>query len=366
MATIQALIQALREYEASGRQFKAFVGFDGYEDKIQKVVEAKQGSEPVFFESIANFSKHLGGLAGRSGQIELLTQDTKLGGNAPIMANALGGLGFKNHCVGTLGFPEVAPVFRNMHPNCTTISIANPAETNALEFDDGKLIFSEVSTFEKLTWQYVREKANFVNLRHYIIESDVVAFVDWANLSHCNDIWEGILKNIIIPSGTGNQHFFFDLADPSKRPVEEIKRAFDLISTYQSHGKVTLGMNENEAHKIASALGFETDKVTLTEIGELIWANLRVEQLLIHPTERSIVYHHQQIYEEKGRYITKPKILTGGGDNLNAGFCLGLVLELDIALCMILGMATSGAYIQNGYSPEIQDLINYLEVWEKE
>jgi hypothetical protein len=35
-------------------------------------------------------------------------------------------------------------------------------------------------------------------------------------------------------------------------------------------------------------------------------------------------------------------------------------------LCMILGMATSGAYIQNGYSPEIQDLINYLEVWENE
>jgi hypothetical protein len=366
MTKFRQLIKALLQYEASGQRFRAFVGFDGYEDKIQKVVQAKQGSEPIFFENITHFSHHLAALAGRSGQIELLTQETKLGGNAPIMANALGSLGFKNHCVGTMGFPEIAPVFRNMHPNCTAISIAAPAETNALEFEDGKLIFSEVSTFEKLTWQYVREKTGFVNLCHYITESEVVAFVDWANLSHCSEIWEGILQDIVAPSGTKHQHFFFDLADPSKRPTEEIMKAFEVISAFSDYGNVTLGMNENEAHKVANSLGYDTQGIDLQITGRNILHHLTINQLLIHPTDRSIICTTETTVVLSGRLIAKPKILTGGGDNLNAGFCLGLALNLDIELCMLLGMTNSGAYIQNGYSPEIQDLVKYLEIWEGE
>lgn len=55
MTKFTQLIQALLQYEASGQKFRAFVGFDGYEDKIQKVVEAKQGSEPIFLEILLIF-----------------------------------------------------------------------------------------------------------------------------------------------------------------------------------------------------------------------------------------------------------------------------------------------------------------------
>jgi hypothetical protein len=30
---------------------------------------------------------------------------------------------------------------------------------------------------------------------------------------------------------------------------------------------------------------------------------------------------------------------------------------------MILGMATSGAYVKNGESPDISELIGYLKTW---
>jgi sugar/nucleoside kinase (ribokinase family) len=55
--------------------------------------------------------------------------------------------------------------------------------------------------------------------------------------------------------------------------------------------------------------------------------------------------------------------LTGGGDNLNAGFCLGLLNNLSIEECMLAGMATSGAYVQNGFSPSMDDLIEYLKTY---
>ena len=136
---ITSLIKSLKYYEESGREFKALVGFDGYVDKIQKVVKSKNGNASVYFDTITQIAAHVATLAGISGQIEIRNLELKLGGNAPIMANALGSLGIKNTCIGTMGYPDLHNVFEEMNPNCEVISIAEPAQTNALEFNDGSI-----------------------------------------------------------------------------------------------------------------------------------------------------------------------------------------------------------------------------------
>lgn len=386
---IISLIKALRNYEESGHEFKALVGFDGYVDKIQKVVRTKNGTASIYFDTITQIADYVTTLAGVSGQMEIRNLELKLGGNAPIMANSLGVLGIKNTCVGTMGYPDLNNVFEEMNPNCEVISIAEPAQTNAMEFTDGKLIFSEVSTFEQLTWTYVAAVAGIDNVTKWIYESQLIAFVDWANLNHCTDIWQGILEDIIVnlnpePSekerntfyfssenlfkgdsnGMRHKNFFFDLCDPSKRSKEDILSGLAVINRYKPYGKVTLGMNENEARKIFAALdGENSESSDLQIITAFIFSKLTVHQVLVHPIERSIISNKNGVFEVKGRLVPEPRILTGGGDNLNAGFCLGLVLDLPINQTMLLGMATSGAYITNGVSPEIRDLINYLEVW---
>jgi hypothetical protein len=391
-ALITSLIKALRNYEESGREFKALVGFDGYVDKIQKVVRSKSGTTSIYYDTITQIADHVATLAGVSGQIEIRNLELKLGGNAPIMANSLGALGIKNTCIGTMGYPDLNNVFEEMNPNCEVISIAEPAQTNAMEFNDGKLIFSEVSTFEQLTWTYVSAVAGVENLTKWIYESQLVAFVDWANLNHCTDIWQGILEDIIVnlnpsPSekernafyfssknltkgdsnGMRHKNFFFDLCDPSKRSKEEILAALAVINCYKPYGRTTLGMNENEARKVYTALnGENTESSDLQTITAYIFSKISVHQVLVHPTDRSIICNKNGVFEVKGRLVPEPRILTGGGDNLNAGFCLGLLMDLPIQQTMLLGMANSGAYITNGVSPEIGDLIHYLEVWSEE
>jgi hypothetical protein len=387
-----SLIKALNIYQKSGQNVKAIVGFDGYVDKIQKVVRSKSGSQSVYYNTITEIADHVATLAGVSGQVEIRNLELKLGGNAPIMANSLGALGIKNTCIGTMGYPDLNNVFEEMHPNCQVVSIAEPAQTNAMEFDDGKLIFSEVSTFEQLTWTYVAAVTGMENLTKWIYESQLISFVDWANLNYCTDIWEGILGDIVVklnPSpdekeigryyevnkriadeeGSGMRHknFFFDLCDPSKRSKEEILAALSVINRYKPYGKVTLGMNENEARKVYKALDGENDNIAdLQIVARYIFDKMTVHQVLIHPTERSIVATQRQIFEISGRLVPEPRILTGGGDNLNAGFCLGLVLDLPVEQTMLLGMANSGTYITNGASPDVSELVEYLEMWEKE
>jgi sugar/nucleoside kinase (ribokinase family) len=67
-----------------------------------------------------------------------------------------------------------------------------------------------------------------------------------------------------------------------------------------------------------------------------------------------------------GRYVKEPRISTGGGDNFNAGFCLGLLIGLSMEESMITAMANSGAYVQNGKSPSMNDLITYITQWQSE
>ena len=105
---------------------------------------------------------------------------------------------------------------------------------------------------------------------------------------------------------------------------------------------------------------------TVAESGAFLYKTLNIDTLLVHPIDRSIVYRQKDTIELQGRLVTKPKVLTGGGDNLNAGFCLGLLSGFTLPQCMLLGMAASGSYIENGVSPDQQDIIAYLEVWMKE
>lgn len=370
---LQTLSEKLANY-APKSKLQALVGFDGYVDKIQKVVQAKQATGNDYFDSIGGLAGLIGTLAGKSGQIELVTHETKIGGNAPILANAVAALGVPNWCYGTLS----DPVFEGMHPTCERVSLGPPAETNALEFGDGKVILSEVSVFERLRWSAVVEQVGLDTLRQQFESSQLVAFVDWANLPHGNELWRSFLTEVVAPggpkSGSASRLFFFDLCDPTKRSPHDINEALSVVAGYAPFGSVILGMNENEARRIYLAIQGHSpaDTVLLSETPDLLRIALFIREqtgiptVMIHPTDRCLVASESGVQEWPGRLVPQPKVLTGGGDNLNAGFCWALLNGFDTDEAMMLGMATSGAYIQNGQSPTVQELQEYLALWRGE
>ena len=68
----------------------AFVGLDGFVDEILHVVDKRY--DATRFDrvpTIAAYASRLAAAAGKSANIELVNVMTKLGGNGPIMANAL-------------------------------------------------------------------------------------------------------------------------------------------------------------------------------------------------------------------------------------------------------------------------------------
>jgi hypothetical protein len=367
LSELQKLLRSSQHTSAT--QKKVFVGFDGFVDKIKRAVKEKQNTRTVYFETIRDFSSRILLACGKSGQIQMDTQRIKFGGNAPILANTLGRLGIQTYCLGSMGYPQKHEIFSGMNPLSEAISVLDPGLSDAIEFGDGKLIFSELEVFDQYTWQHIVNIAGIDKISRAISESTLLAFVDWANLPHASNIWEGILEDIIKPSKRRDFLFFFDLCDPSKKTTEQIDEVLDLVSAFSGYGKVTLGLNENETLKIYAALrGIDfsagsPDIPAVRQAGDALYKSMNIDALLVHPIDRCILFQQNETVELEGRLVTKPKVLTGGGDNLNAGYCFGLLSDFSSPQCMLLGMAASGAYIENGVSADLQGIIQYLDVW---
>ena len=92
--------------------FNAFLGLDGFVDEILHVVDKRESADKYQrLTTIAKYADRLAAAAGKSTNVEMVKQLTKLGGNGPIMANALASFGMKVCYLGNLGFPSLHPVF---------------------------------------------------------------------------------------------------------------------------------------------------------------------------------------------------------------------------------------------------------------
>jgi hypothetical protein len=231
--------------------------------------------------------------------------------------------------------------------------------------------------FKQYNWNHIKQTIGIEKINQASESCKLFALVDWANLPEATDLWQGFLEDIIRPRGKQEQFFLFDLCDPSKKSVQQIDEVLDLISDFSAYGKVTLGMNENEANKTWMVLnGYdhavgnkEVEIPSLQTVGYFIYLAMDIDTLLIHPIDRTLVFKDQNKFKKqsmielKGNVVTEPKVLTGGGDNLNAGYCLGLLNGFEVHHCMLLGMAASGAYVKNGVSPTVKDIVEYIGQW---
>src|SRR5688500_15478369 len=110
------------------------LGFDAFIDSVVKVIRYKDDQSPIsFFASPHAFGEYMAGKRDKNLSIELETMTTKLGGNMPIMANAIAHMGPKVSCIGPLGHPDIHPVFHQMPSNCQLHSFANPGLSKVLE-----------------------------------------------------------------------------------------------------------------------------------------------------------------------------------------------------------------------------------------
>jgi hypothetical protein len=248
------------------------------------------------------------------------------------------------------------------------VSIAEPGYTDAVEFEDGKVMLGKHQSLRQMNWANIKARYGQDQFLARVKNADFVGFVNWTMLTYMNGIWEAIQKQIC-PKLTGaRKKLFIDLADPEKRTREDIAKALKLIVAFERHFDVIFGLNEKEAGEIGKNLGLQTTDHSpegLSRLGREILERVPVNTLVIHPTAYALAVDPHGVNLVQGPFTAKPLITTGAGDHFNAGFCMGRLLGLDNEQSLLCGVATSGFYVRTARSPGLKDLVGLMKQWPK-
>jgi hypothetical protein len=351
------------------------VGFDGFIDEIVHPVDKRLSIDQFTrIDTITAFAKRIDRASGLSTNIELVPIQKKIGGNGPIMTNALAQHHPKITYIGTLGFPHIDPIFKEMGTQADLITIADCGHTDAYEFLDGKLLFGKMDGMNDVTYSRLIDRIGKKRLIQLLDQADLFVSVNWSMLPYMSGLWENFQEKILPHLTKRSQRpiMFVDLADPEKRDPDAIRQALGLLRGFQSHFFVVLGLNKKEAYDIGRVLHLfdearlMTMAVSLKDITCALNQALALDGIVVHPVDSSATVISGTYQEAKGPFCANPKLTTGAGDNFNAGFVLGLLLGLDPLNALQIGMATSGYYVRHAASPTTMELVQFIRDWANE
>lgn len=361
---------ALRAARAHSSGKSALVGLDGFVDTIVTPVAQRTAQGEAFtpIDTITEFAQRIAGAAGKSTNIEFYPRMEKLGGNGPIMANALLAAGSHVTYVGALGRPSLHSVFHDFACHAEVVSLCDPATTIAVELDDGKIMLGQLRSLDSITLKTIDAVMGADKFRATLATSDLIALVNWTMIPNMTTILAALADEVLptLPPHEGRT-FFFDLADPEKRSASDILEVLAIMTRFEAFGAVTLGLNLKEAQRVYQVLGFAARGETeadLRAIAADIREKLALATVVVHPRESAACATADGTFWVPGPYMEKPLITTGAGDHFNAGFAQGQMLGLDPEACLGLGVCTSGHYVRTAVSPSLDDLDNFLGTWE--
>lgn len=357
----------LRTGPSSLLQKPAVLGFDGFVDEIVRIVDKRESlHEYSVLSTLSQLASRVAESAGKGTNLELVVQKVKIGGNGPIMANALATLGVPMTYAGMLGYPTLHPVFQELAERAQVVSVANPGHTDALEFDDGKLMLGKLEPLLEFTWECLVERVGVEKMVELFRQARLLGFLNWTMIPFMSDIWRHLLREVFpkIARPAARPFAFFDLADPEKRLASDIREALELLGQFEAHAAVILGVNEKESHEIAGVLQLPVPDhrpESLRELAAALRARLDISCVVIHPRAFAVAAEREVSAYVPGPFDPKPLISTGAGDHFNAGFCVGKLSNLSLEGCLLSGVSTSGYYVRTASSPSLERLAGFME-----
>ena len=354
-------------------QTPVMLGFDGFVDSIISVVDQRTDADNYTpMRLISDYGQKISAAAGKSANFEIVVNLRKLGGNGPIMANAMSHAGFNVTYVGALGYPSIDPVFKGLADRAEVHSITQPSFTDALEFEDGKLMIGKLQSLNDMNVETLRNAISDEKFFEIVNRSLLIGMVNWTMCAQVHKIWTYMLENVYPKCdkqvGGRNRMIFIDLTDPAKRPAEDLRHALKIASDLNAMAEVTLGLNLNESLLVSEVLGLDipgNPYQTVVERAIAIREKLNITGVVIHPRSGAggATFKDGELKTAyfEGPFVANPKLSTGAGDNFNAGFCLGQVAGLDLEQCLCCGTGTSGYYVRNAKSPTLKNLIDFCD-----
>lgn len=271
------------------------------------------------------------------GNIINIPQQYTLGGNAANFADTLARLGSKVYLITrTSSFGKICLQYflKGLSVDITHVKEDSSLSTSSIiEMNlNGKLVNIMIGEAGGLK-DFDLKKLDEADLS-LLEKSDYICLFNWCQNRFGTDLFLHIAEIV----NTNRSYLFLDIGDPSSR-TDELKGLCEGLCKVSRIG--ALSLNENEVYWVGKTLNCDSED--RSELAAYISKRFDGE-VLLHTSEFSS-------YNLKGETLTiptfdvKPKKVTGAGDCWNAGYILGLMLNLSPIERIFLANAVAAAHI---------------------
>ncbi|MDF2549634.1 MAG: hypothetical protein K0S07_701 [Chlamydiales bacterium] len=348
----------------------SLIGFDGFTDHICFPCDKRISVDQVLpIAEIAHLGERITQSAGKSCNIEIISKETKLGGNAPILANALLELDQDIFFVGSIGEGKVEELFSSMAERCQkAVAVARSGHTDALEFQDGKILLGQLEHLRQVNYEALLKAVPLSEWISWFNQIDLFAACNWTMLYGMPDIWKGLLRDVLPHSAPRKEKpwMFLDLADPAKRIDSDLLSSLELFQAFSPYFRLSLGLNSAESVRLFNLIALKSaDSEDEAARAQALCKALKLDHVVIHTRRQVSLADANSTYQLQVPFCAKPALATGAGDNFNAGYTFGLLQGQSPLNCLRLAIAVSGHYVRHGKSPKRADVIRFLSLWQE-
>lgn len=341
------------------------IGFDGFVDEMISLVAERQSlTSFTAVPDIGTFGGMISKAAGHSSLREIVVNAVHPGGCAVNLGDGLAALGVPVDVFATLGQPAHPAFAETISKFRSCRSWGNePGRTLAYEFNDGKLMFSAESQLADFTPEHVERMLADGAYATACAQARVIALTDWTLYPHMPAVWR-LLQEKVYARLNHRPAFVIDLVDPSSRSAADIRAMLDTLPQFEKFGALTLGLNGNEANVLARVLNLAEagdDAAASLAQAQALRKRLCISEVVVHHIKHTAVANASEPVFLHGPYCEKPRKSTGAGDRFNAGYCLGLLLDMNARDRLACATACSGFFVRQARSATLAELADFLE-----
>nr|WP_276276161.1 hypothetical protein [Halomicroarcula sp. SYNS111] len=262
-----------------------------------------------------------------------------------------------------LGEPR-HPQFEREFGHLETHSLGDPGYTDAVEFDDGKLMLNEEGDVRHLDWETLRASVDHETLVDAIDGTKLFGIGYWAIAPHLASILDGLRTEVWPSLGDPPAHLLVDPADIRKLNEGTVRETVAATERLDDLAPVTLSANRAETRALADAVaeGPVSDPV------QGVFDAVDVTRFVSHGVDRSRSHTATDSASVAVPRVANPALTTSAGDHFNAGFSFGLVEGLTDREALVAGNALAREFVRTGKTPTYEAVVgavgSYLEGFE--
>lgn len=332
---------------------------DGFIDEQWSLVNSRISMDKVeLIGKMTQFADRINAVGTGGMGIELIKKRVVFGGFTANIGHAAASLGVKTTMAGLFGEGEVMPVFDELQKLAKMVTLGAPSITHALEFDDGKILMTNMEAVLGMRWSRIKDALGVDEIVKMLTDSDIVGVGYWSLMPAFDEIVEELIK--IMPNDGKDRRFFYDFADFNRRDRNSLVETLKTLKELNKKVPMTLSVNEHEAAVLFEICGdtFDGDIEGKTK---KVRGELGLDELVIHTPHFAAAASPLGAAYVPQAYVEKPVRTAGAGDTFNGGYIAASLAKLDMAERLYTANAGVTYFLNTGTPPAQQDLVDVVK-----